>query len=197
MLTISLYVRIGYFKAENLPIVLIISILNELGLLNDAPGFVAYGFDKGGSIYDHVPTRLLATIQLLISQIVKQWFNPACRDVLNEMATEKYRYRLRRTTATASKEMAGKNLTLFKFLNESLFQHIDFGVLYILDHPFTHCTSTTPTMGDHKYIYFLRSLPGVTLTSIPDIHFKRLPTSGNVKAHNKLLGVQRVPLHIR
>lgn len=156
---------------------------------------VALGQEQGGGIYDHVPIRLLSTITLLISQIVKQWTNPVCRDKLNDMATDNYSYKLRRTRASAGLEMMTGDSKDFVFLHDNLLRHIDFGVLYILDHPY--CTTKTGvSRGHHSYLYYLQSLPA-TLTSIPDIHFKRLPIKTDEDANRRLRGVTRVSATLR
>jgi hypothetical protein len=68
------------------------------------------------------------------------------------------------------------------FLNPDLFLAIDYGVLYLLDHPYMVVKERTPKSGDHKYLYYQRMTVG-TRENIPSIHFLRLPTELPPKVH--------------
>jgi hypothetical protein len=145
-----------------------------------------------------VPVRLLGTITLLMSQICHQFCDPACRAVLKEFSNNQFAYKLRRSQASAAKSLRGSEISSFVFLNENLFAHIDFAVLYILDHPFTTCGGRPiPKPGDHRYIYHMRKISVTVSDTLPEEHFRRLPTASNTKAQNKFKLVSDVSTGIR
>ena len=58
--------------------------------------------------------------------------------------------------SSASFDLRTDELDSFIFLHEMLFRHIDYGVIYMLDHPFCSA-SGVPGPGDHRYVYYLRT----------------------------------------
>jgi len=58
--------------------------------------------------------------------------------------------------SSASFDLRTDELDSFIFLHEMLLRHIDFGVIYMLDHPFCSA-SGVPGPGDHRYVYYLRT----------------------------------------
>ena len=164
-----------YFKAFNYPVVVMMSILNTIGCLDGATGMVALGGGIGGYIFDHVPVRLLSAIQLLAGQVVTQYNHPPSRGVLEDCAADRFAWKLRKTKSTATMRLKKSGLDLFFFPHKDLFEAVEYGVLYILDHPFFVVKDRVPRSGDHKYIYYQRMVTDENI-EIPQIHFKRLPT---------------------
>ena len=172
------------FRMHANPLVLMVTVLNEFGMLERATDMLALGGTTGGFIFDHVPVRLLSTIQLLIGQIDIQYKDADCRLMLEDYAAKSYKWKLRRSSNSATKELRVGGLNKMIFLNSDLFLAIDYGVLYLLDHPYFVVKDRTPISGDHKFLYFHRMTVG-TRENIPTIHFKRLPTDLNDQAADK------------
>ena len=144
-----------------------------------------YGF------FDVVPARLLATLQLFTGQVYLQYSTSReCREMLDDMAANKFKYKLRRTNSSATKDLRKPGLKTFIFLNSDLMKCIDFGVLFILDHAYFSCLQKLPPSGDHRVIYYNLMLD-IPFASVPALHFKRLPTIGDMKANSKLDRTQR------
>jgi hypothetical protein len=129
-------------------------------------------------------------------QIARQYTLPRCRDILKDMSIDKYKYRLRRTLSSASREFRNNELESFIFLNEKLFKHIDFGVIYILDHPFCSA-SGTPTPGDHRYIYFSRTQSPSESQGLPRVHFRRLATVEYARGNKSVVRRSKVSTGLR
>jgi len=98
--------------------------------------------------------------------------------------------------SSASFDLRTDELDSFIFLHEMLFRHIDFGVIYILDHPFCSA-SGVPGPGDHRYVYYLRTQSTSGVHTLPRIHFTRLPTTQDERANARLLKVTRVSTGMR
>ena len=124
------------FRMHANPLVLMVTVLNEFGMLERATDMLALGGTTGGFIFDHVPVRLLSTIQLLIGQIDIQYKDADCRLMLEDYAAKSYKWKLRRSSNSATKELRVGGLNKMIFLNSDLFLAIDYGVLYLLDHPY-------------------------------------------------------------
>jgi len=113
-----------------------ISVLNTMGCLNGATDMVALGGGTGGYLFDHVPVRLLSAIQVLAGQVVTQYNHPPSRGVLEDCAADRFAWKLRKTKSTATTHLKKNGLDLFFFPHKDLFDAVEYGVLYILDHPF-------------------------------------------------------------
>jgi hypothetical protein len=107
--------------------------------------------------------------------VVTQYNHPPSRAVLEDCASDRFAWKLRKTKSTATKHLKKNGLDLFFFPHKDLFEAVDYGVLYILDHPFFVVKDRVPRSGDHKYIYYQRIIDDENI-KIPHIHFKRLPT---------------------
>ena len=98
--------------------------------------------------------------------------------------------------SSASFDLKTNELESFIFLHDKLFRHIDFGVIYILDHPLCSA-SGVPSPGDHRYVYYLRTRTTSGVHQLPHIHFKRLPTAQDERANARFLKMTRVSTGIR
>ena len=168
------------------------SLLNEIGFLDGPKGIdmlCHYGERYG--FFDVVPARLLATLQLFTGQVYLQYSTSReCREMLDDMAANKFKYKLRRTNSSATKDLRKPGLKTFIFLNSDLMKCIDFGVLFILDHAYFSCLQKLPPSGDHRVIYYNLMLD-IAFAYVPALHFKRLPTIGDMKANSRIDRTQR------
>ena len=177
-----------YFEAFSFPVVVMMSVLNTIGFLDGATDMVALGGGSGGYLYDHVPVRLLSAIQLFVGQVVTQYNHPPSRGFLEDCASDRFAWKLRKTKSTQTKRLKTNGLDLFFFPHKDLFDAVEYGVLYILDHPFFVVKDRVPRSGDHKYLYYQRMIAEENIV-IPQIHFKRLPT---LKVYDRRASSQRV-----
>ena len=69
---------------------------------------------------------------------------------------------------------------------------IDYGVLFILDHAYFSCIQKMPPSGDHSLVYFQQMVDS-SFHSVPAIHYKRLPTMGDIKSNSRFDRTQRFP----
>lgn len=136
-----------------MPVVLIVSILNDLGFFRDIPDMFALPGRETGFLFDHVPLRLLSAITLIIGQIWLLNEDPASKALLDDCVAHQWSFKLRRTTGSGKKELKDDESAAhyFIFRNEDLFEMIDFGVFYLLDHPYLICRDKHPIEGDHRY----------------------------------------------
>ena len=171
-----------------------VTFLNEIGFLDGPKGIdmlCHYGTTYG--FFDVVPVRLLATMQLFSGQVHLQYStSKECREMLDDMAANKFKYKLRRTNSSATKDLRKPGLKNFIFHNSDLMKVIDYGVLYILDHAYFSCIEKMPPSGDHRLVYYQQMVDS-SFTSVPAVHYKRLPTMGDVKANSRIERTQRFP----
>ena len=93
----SLTTPTEYFKFEEEPIVLMMQIVNKIGLLDIEPDMFIKDPRQTGTFFDLVSLRMLAVISMIIGCIWDHWMNVETRQILHELASKKFAYRLRRT----------------------------------------------------------------------------------------------------